>query len=77
VVAHPEAVAHDGGKANVDTSSVARRKVRRSARHRARTNAGKFLSLQADYRSGRLTEEGEERYEALCLLLSRLYRERP
>lgn len=42
--------------------------------NRAHTNSGRFLSLQADYRAGRLTVQGEQRYEAVVLELGRLYR---
>jgi hypothetical protein len=42
-------------------------------RRRCHTNARKFLAMQADYRAGRLTHEGEERFEAVCNQLHRLY----
>ena len=54
----------------MDTTSVGRHK----GRHKARTNSGKFLSLQADYRRGRLTEASEERFERIVLEVGRLYK---
>jgi hypothetical protein len=54
----------------MDTRSVGRHK----GTHKARTNAGRFLSLQADYRAGRLTEAGEERFERIVLEVGRLYK---
>jgi hypothetical protein len=47
-----------------------------SRRRRCHTNAGRFLSLTADYRAGRLTGEGEKRFEDICYQLHRLYKER-
>ena len=46
------------------------------SRRRCHTNAGKFLAMQADYRAGRLTRESEERFEAVCYQIHRLYKER-
>jgi hypothetical protein len=38
---------------------------------KCRSNQGKFLSLQADYRAGRLTEAG---FERIVLEVGRLYK---
>ena len=47
----------------------------RGRKRKCRTNSGKFLSLQADYRAGRLSSNDEARYEAIVAELWRLYRE--
>jgi hypothetical protein len=62
------------GGQSLSTASLAR--SGRKGKSKCRSNSGKFLSLQADYRAGRLSGEAEERYEALCLELSRLYKGR-
>jgi hypothetical protein len=54
------------------TASVAR--SGRGRKSKCRSNQGKFLSLQADYRAGRLTEASEERFERIVLDLARLYK---
>lgn len=46
----------------------------RGQKRKCRTNSGKFLSLQADYRAGRLSEDDEQRFEAVVADLWRLYK---
>jgi hypothetical protein len=71
VVAHPEAVAHDGGKANVDTSSVARSRRGR----KVTTNLGRYRSLERRYWAGVLTASEEESFERIVYMMSRLHKE--
>ena len=42
---------------------------------RARTNAGMFIALTADYRAGRLSPVAERRYEDMVATVWSLYRE--
>jgi hypothetical protein len=60
----------------MDTASVARTQGRRKRRGRtARTNRGKFGSLERRYWKGQLSESEQEVFESLCLQLHRLYRD--
>jgi hypothetical protein len=60
----------------VDNSSLTVRERPSKGRHRpAHTNAGKFMFVQADYRAGRLSAEGEEVFERVCLNLHRLWKD--
>ena len=61
-----------GGK-SLSTASLAR--PGRKGKSKCRTNRGRFMHLEADYRAGRLTEQQEQRYERICLDLHRLYRD--
>ena len=45
-------------------------------KRKCRTNAGKFMSLQADYRAGRLSEREEASFEAVVAELWRLHKGR-
>ncbi len=47
----------------------------RRKKKRARTNAGMFLALQADYRAGRLSEAAGRRFEDAVAMVWRTYRE--
>jgi hypothetical protein len=58
------------------TASVARREPGRERKRKCRSNQGRFMSVQAAYRSGRLSDEGEEAYERICYELARLYKTR-
>jgi hypothetical protein len=46
----------------------------RSPTRKARTNRGMFGSLERRYFAGDLTDQGEERFEALIYALRRLYK---
>ncbi len=46
----------------------------RGRKRKCRTNSGRFMSLQADYRAGRLTAGDEARYESIVAELWRFYR---
>ena len=72
VVAHPEA--RTKGVDPMATASVAR--SGRGGKRKCTSNQGRFMSLQADYRAGRLTDAGEERFERIVLEVGRLYRGR-
>ena len=50
--------------------------ARSGRKRKCRSNQGKFLPLQADYRAGRLDAQGEEQFEAIVLELARLYKTR-
>jgi hypothetical protein len=55
----------------MDTASVAPRRRSR----RARTNRGKFCSLERRYWRGDLTQKEEESFERICYQMGRLYKE--
>jgi hypothetical protein len=56
-------------------TSLARpgREGKRKCKHRARTNAGMFMALTADYRAGRLPVELEQSFEDAVRELRSLY----
>jgi hypothetical protein len=66
VVAHPEARTTKGDF--VTTGSVARGR-------KARTNRGKFSSLERRYWNGALSEAEEESFERIVYLMGRLYKD--
>jgi len=49
--------------------------ARSGRKRKCRTNSGKFMSLQAAYRRGKLSSDDEARYESIVAELWRLYRE--
>jgi hypothetical protein len=55
----------------VDRASVAQPKGRRG--RRARTNRGRFGSLELRYFRGDLSPSEEESFEAICYQMHRLY----
>jgi hypothetical protein len=58
----------------MDTTTLAA-PARTNKGRRARTNLGRFRSLERHYWRGALTTEEEEGFEALCLATARLYRQ--